>query len=223
MRGNAVTRLWATGIAVLVGLVVVSSGGGWVVAQGTPSSEEALQTQVANQQATISAQETQISDLKTRVSDVSGSKKPGATTAASSADTASAPLAIGDTYSGKNWDITVTGFEFAPTLETSYQQNVARGVFCIVYITVMNNGNEPAPFPYEDLQLKTGEGRIYSYDDQALFNLTYVVMGVGGSSDDLQPGLAYTTAILFDIPPDATGLVLTAQSSATYQVKLEHP
>lgn len=222
MRGGIFSRLRAIALVVMAMLVIVS-GGSWVVAQGTPPSESDLQTKVAEQQATISAQATQISDLKTRVSDVSGSKKPGATTAASSAGTSAEPLAVGETYSGLNWDITVTGFEFAPTLDTNYQQNVARGIFCIVYITVMNNGNDPAPFPYADLQLKTSEGRTYSYDDQALFNLTYVVMGAGGSNDDLQPGLAYTTAVLFDIPPDATGLVLTAQSSSTYQVKLEQP
>lgn len=221
MRGNTVTRLWACSLVLLTGLIVFAPGGAWAVAQSTPQSEETLQTQVANQQATISALETQVSDLKTRVSEVSGSKKPGATTTSASSSTSTKPLAVGETYSNGIWEITVTGYEFAPTLDTTYQQNVARGVYCFVYITVVNVGDKPVPFPYRDMRLKTGEGRTYSVADDALFNLTYVALGAGASNDDLQPGLPYNTGVLFDIPPDAVGLILTSETAPDFQVKLE--
>jgi hypothetical protein len=214
MQRQVVVRVWF-GFALVVLMVGTSIGmlGSGAVAQsdpaGTPSSAGELQTQVAEQQATIEALQTQVADLKQRISELSGPKA-----APTSAAAGGTTLKVNETFTNESWAITVTGYEISPTVDSSYEQNVARGVYCIVYFTVTNVGNSPVEFPYMDLQLSDSEGRSYGPDSDALFNLVYVIFESGAPYEPLQPGLPYTTAIAFDIPADATGLTFTSENRA---------
>lgn len=145
--------------------------------------------------------------LKQRIEDMSGTSR---TPREASSEAASAPvLAIGETYEGEDWSITVTFVEFSPTLTSSFETNTARGIFSIVHITVVNEGNAPMPFPYDDIVLLDSDGRAYTVQFDTLFNLTYAVMGVGGQYEDFQPGLPYETGVIYDIPATSTGLSLS--------------
>jgi plastocyanin/uncharacterized coiled-coil protein SlyX len=190
--------------------------------------------QLAEQQATIEALETQVAQIQERVNELSSpspastpevtpaleptpTSEPAPTPSPTPEPTATPEpdadrdgvLEIGETWAGDDWEVTVTGYELSPTIESDYDEHVARGVFAIVYLTVVNAGNEPAAFPYEDLRLTTSEGRTYTPDHDSMFTLIYSILEMGSEYDELQPGLSYPTGVAFDIPPDATDLSLT--------------
>lgn len=145
--------------------------------------------------------------LKQRINDMSGQSTQ--TQDEASEESATAVFQVGETWSGPDWSITVTGYEISPTISSSFETNTARGVYSLVYLTVVNESSAPVPFPYDDLQLMDSDGRTYTVDEDSLFNLTYVIYEVGSRWDEFQPGIAYSTAVAFDIPPTSTGLVLT--------------
>jgi hypothetical protein len=181
---------------------------------GTPTTSE-LQTQVAEQEATISALETQVANLEDRINQLGESPETPA-----AEGEAGSTLAVGETWTGQDWEITVTGYELSPTIDSSFEQNVARGVFVLVYFEVTNTGNAPTPFPYDELIIKDSEGRSYATDWDVMFNLVYVIYENGSPIDPLQPGIPYVTAAAFDIPPTAVGLSFTdASESFTFTLE----
>jgi hypothetical protein len=163
----------------------------------------AYQTEVADLEATVEALQTQVTELRDRIR---GQRETPTPEPGQDGDL----YEIGETFTVDPWEITVTGWELSPTLSTNYETNTARGIYALVYFTVTNVGDAPTDFPYDALALKTGEGRTYDVDDDALFNLQYTIYGLS-RYDELQPGLPYETAVLFDIPPDSTQLVLTSE------------
>jgi hypothetical protein len=115
-----------------------------------------------------------------------------------------------------NWTLTVTGAEPVPTVSGASETFTARGVYVVVSLNVTNTGNAPQEFPYRDLVLRDARGRMFSVDTDPTIRLirTYDVSWY----ENLQPGLAYDTAIVFDVPVDATGLQLEAESQPTWQI-----
>lgn len=179
-------------------------------AQSTPEvTIEDLQERVAELEEENEALKEENEKLKQRIEDMSGtSRTPRQGSGDSEADEAPT-LQVGETWISDEWSITVTYVEVTPTLSTSYETNTARGVYAIVHMTIVNESSAPVAFPYRDLKIVDSDGRTYSVDDDALFNLTYVVMGAGSVYDEMQPGLPYDTGAIFDIPATATGLTLT--------------
>lgn len=146
--------------------------------------------------------------LKVRIDQLSGTTTQASEDSDSS--TTVPELVVGETFTSNEWSITVTGYEISPSITSSYETNSARGVYTLVYLTVVNEGPAPAAFPYDDLRLSDSDGRTYTVDSDSLFNLTYVLYEVGSQYDEMQPGLPYVTAVAFDIPATSTGLVFTS-------------
>lgn len=211
MQQRSIKRIW-----LILAMLVLSLGvGGAALAQtdttgtppGTPSatppSVDELQARIAELEAQVAVLEAENQQLKQRITDLT---QPAA---APTNPATGATYAVGDTYTGEAWSVTVTNRELTSAISTDYDQHTARGVYLIVYFNVTNVGTAPAPFPYEDLVLTDSEGRSYTVDQDSLFSLTYSVFAIGSQYDALQPGLPYSTGVAFDIPPTATGLSLT--------------
>jgi len=118
-----------------------------------------------------------------------------------------------------SWEITITAHESVPSLATTFETYSARGVFLVVYMTVTNTGNDPGAFPYDDLRVTTDEDRTYNYASEPTFGFQIGTYNIS-LYEDLQPGLAYETAVVFDVPPDASGLALTTTGQA-FEAPLE--
>ena len=107
-----------------------------------------------------------------------------------------------------DWEITVTSTELSQGFATYSEQKPPRGVYVVIALTLTNMGLAPNTFPYDDLILVDGAGRSFSLDSEG------TIYWQSGNNDlslysDLQPGLSYDAAILFDGPADATNLVLS--------------
>ncbi len=167
---------------------------------------EAYQTQVADQQATIEALQTQVAQLEKRLDTLSGTgaKK----TPTPKAGEASKTYEVGDSFDVGPWTVTISKVELAPTIDLSYSQSVARGVYVVVYMTLTNNGDAPTAFPYDQLVVMASDGKSYGFDSDSAISFQIEVYKVA-LYDKLQPGLAYETVATFDVPPAATGLKLT--------------
>lgn len=201
-------RLFRRICLLLAMLMVVSNISSVAFAQSTPTSAstvEELQAQNEELQAQVDSLQKENGKLKQRINDLSGPKGAETTPATKLGDT----NAIGETFTNEYWSITVTGYEVSPTIDSRYETNTARGVYALVYFTVINEGANPSPFPYKDLGLADSEGRTYTVDKDSLFNLTNIIFEVGPSTDDLQPGLPYSIGVAFDIPATSTGLNFT--------------
>lgn len=150
------------------------------------------------------------------------SARPGHPASSPSRSTPGSNLMPGKTWADGTWEVTVTGHELSPTIDSAYRQDAARGVYVIVYLDVTNTGHDPIPFPYRDLMLTDAEGRRFQYDSDALFNLTYALLDVGAPNlEKFQPGLTYSTGVVFDIPAIATGLMKLTNTDEAFSIPLD--
>lgn len=108
---------------------------------------------------------------------------------------------------------TVTKMTDAKSLGNSYTKKDAQGVFKIITIKVENKGKETKTIDSSMLKLKDAQDRTFerSSDGQ-------IAKGMAQGQVDLflqqvQPSLSVTGEIVFDIPADATGLILEAKGS----------
>lgn len=118
-----------------------------------------------------------------------------------------------------NWTLTVAGAESVPSVAAVLQTHTARGVYVVVYLSVSNTGDTPQAFPYTDLVLHDGGNRTFSVDTDATIPFQIEYYGVS-MYEDLQPGLAYDTAVIFDVPPDAAGLMLGAEGQSSWRIPI---
>jgi hypothetical protein len=109
-----------------------------------------------------------------------------------------------------NWTLTVTGAERTPSIDALFQTFAARGTYVVVSLNVMNTSNTPQSFPYNELVLLDASGRSFSIDADPTIPFQIETYSVA-MYDELQPSLAYETAVVFDVPVDATGLRLEAE------------
>ena len=79
----------------------------------------------------------------------------------------------------------------------------------MVHLLVVNTGNQPASFPFEDFRLLDGDGRTFT-NHEAGFALR--IEDGPPDYEELQPGVEYLTLIVFEIPKDAAGLTLRIKS-----------
>jgi hypothetical protein len=93
-----------------------------------------------------------------------------------------------------------------------YFSRDAQGIFKIITLKIENNGKETKTIDSSMIKLKDSKGRTFerSIDGQT-------AKGIDKGKVDLflqqvQPGLGVTGDIVFDIPKESTGLVLTARS-----------
>lgn len=200
-------------VASLLTIGILASGGLAQSPQGTPDPYEDLTLEDAV--ATIEAQATQIAQLEQRIVSLSGGGSGGQP---DSTAEAGQEYQVGEVISGEVFDVTVTGAEIVSSIQT-YETVTPRGAFAIVYLTIVNTSNTSALFPYEDLKLATDSGQVFDYNSDTTVGVTISWYDTG-IYDEVQPGLPYETAVIFDIPPTATGLTLTTANNF-FSVPLE--
>ena len=96
-----------------------------------------------------------------------------------------------------------------------YDAATARGVYLVVYVTVTNTTLAPALFPYDSFTVTDGEGRLFTPDSIAIITILNTELGLS-MYEELQPGLPYSAAIVFDVPLGAAGFTLGADVSNTF-------
>ena len=108
---------------------------------------------------------------------------------------------------------TVTKMTDAKSLGNSYTKKDAQGVFKVITVKVENKGKETKMIDSSMIKLKDAQDRTFerSSDGQ-------IAKGMAQGQVDLflqqvQPSLSVTGEIVFDIPADATGLVLQVKDS----------
>lgn len=174
--------------SVVILLAVASSY--WVVSSDAQGSIEPgpIQTQIADLQATLTA----IPTIGNGVA--SGNRS----------------LSINDVtfevteFSPLQQDLQAKIQDDYPTLAQYYQLDV----------TVINNSFEPVngfSLPWESFRITDSLGRSFSYANGP----TYYLFGYEGMfMGDVQPGIPTAGFIIWELPADATGLVLTAEGAA---------
>lgn len=124
--------------------------------------------------------------------------------------------AIGTEVATDGWRLTVTDYD------TFYRvgDSTADGIYLYLRMTVVNTGSQPASFPFEGLVVTDVAGNTHFLDvDATRETLTYDFgLEIG---ELLQPGVATSVAAAFDIPLDATGLILTTPSRV-FEVRIEY-
>lgn len=157
----------------------------------------------ADDWATISAFQQQVTELETQVAVLS----TFVPTVARS--TPSPPFA-------EAWTVAVSGVmrtQSYPNYSTEIDAPLAleaRGVFLAIKLKVANAGLQPVRrFPWWNLRLRDGMGRTFSPQVDA--TMSYVIEEGIRRPEEYQPGLVYDEAVVFDVPPTASGLVLRTE------------
>lgn len=126
----------------------------------------------------------------------------------------STPSGIGERIDVEGFTAVVTGTAMTSTVGNEYLSEAARGVYLVVYVTVTNTRQAPAEFPYDSFTLTDRGGRAFTPDSNAIITLLNMELDLS-MYDELQPGLPYPAAIVFDVPFDAKGFSLVAEVSNT--------
>ena len=121
------------------------------------------------------------------------------------------PFHVGSWGHYFSWSLRVDSAQRTATVSGGHS---ASGVYVRIEMSVINNSSGPAEFPYRQLRLQDRAGRAFSWDGSATISVT-VRDYDGGIYDDLQPGITYTTGIVFDVAPAyAAGFVMSFAGSS---------
>ena len=124
--------------------------------------------------------------------------------------------AIGDTIETDGWKLTIVGFD----LYQSVGDSTASGVFLYLRMSIENTASEPRAFPFDGLVvIDMNDASYFLAEPPTRETLTY---DFGFEIDQqLAAGASQSVAAVFDIAPDATGLVLTTPSRV-FQIRIEY-
>jgi len=190
-------RLAVVIVAVIIMLSAVYSGGGVTAQDGAEATIEAQETEIAELRATsqargerINAQRTQIAELKALLPVINDDP------------------AIGDVFAIRNFEFTLQGTDLFEAVG-SFDPQEANGIYLVVYLDVRNVSTSPQEFPYRDFQVEDGRGRSYSQDSTGTIYFISDAFDIQNPFGTLQPDLIYSTAVVFDVPVDATGFTLS--------------
>lgn len=100
---------------------------------------------------------------------------------------------------GGGWTLAVNRAHTTPTVA----KQPAMGVFIAVDLVMENTGSAPQQLCGSALTLRDGQGRTFKYSAEATDDY-----GPQSLCAAINPGLKAQAAIIFDVPKDATGLVL---------------
>ncbi|MBC8160845.1 MAG: hypothetical protein H7Z42_06450 [Roseiflexaceae bacterium] len=122
-----------------------------------------------------------------------------------------AQVAIGTPLEANGLSFTFPNASYAASLGgTIGSQTAQNGRFVVVLLLIGNNTGTAQVVPADAFVLKDAQGRVYTANPAA--SEAYVIPGVNAdfSMEDPLPsnGIAYSTALVFDVAPDATNLVL---------------
>lgn len=124
--------------------------------------------------------------------------------------------AIGDTIETDGWKLTIIGFDLYQTVGAS----TADGIYLYLRMSIENTTDQPRVFPFDGLVvLDMNDMSYFLSEPPTRETLTY---DFGFEIDqELAPGASQSVAAVFDIAPDATGLVLTTPSRV-FQIRIEY-
>jgi hypothetical protein len=126
------------------------------------------------------------------------------------------PHATPEPALGKGWRVTIESATRRPSLPgpTAAAPLHARGVYVVLRLDVVNAGLQPVTrFPWWNLRLRDGAGRLFTPQEGA--TLAYVASDRDlDRPESYQPGLAYREAVVFDVPPAASGWRLQADDGS---------
>lgn len=196
----------------LLGLLLVVIAGGAALATSVTAQDEDLTVEVLA--ATVTALQTEVAELRELVQANLVSPTPAPPTA----DAPDQQTAAGGVIAMGDWELEVQGAETAASLDI-FDHGEPRGMFVVVHLTVVNVGQEPTPFPFDDMVIATGDRK---YPLAVETTRAYMISNTGrGLSEDLNPGVTYDdVSLVFDVPADATGFTLTAAIEA-FTVELQ--
>lgn len=132
---------------------------------------------------------------------------------------------IGETFEieGGEFEVTVTGFTEAESMNFGYTSENARGKFVAVELVVSNPGRTSAVLDYEEFRLYTeSTDRITGLETDATIPAQIGLYDVA-LFDELQPGLEYSTVVIFDVAIESESywlLVGGNSDNADYGVRL---
>lgn len=124
--------------------------------------------------------------------------------------------AIGDTIETDGWKLTISGFDLYQTVGASS----ANGVYLYLRMSIENTSSQPRAFPFDGLVvLDMNDTSYFVADAPTRETLTYDFgFDIG---QQVAAGASQNVAAVFDIAPDATGLVLTTPSRV-FQIRIEY-
>lgn len=175
---------------------------GGILAFGLSGCQSGIGHDPARPAATIAAYETEVSDLQRRVDEqqatLSRLTPPPATPN---------PPPFDD-----EWRVTVAGrVEMRSTVgrRKGVTPVTAHGAFLVVPITTVNEAASPVAFSgVGPLVVVDEAGNSYEVDSRASGAAYLLDFGYDPSFGARQPGVRYPDVLVFDIPPDASGLTL---------------
>ena len=121
---------------------------------------------------------------------------------------------VGQSARKGNWQITLHQQDKRAEIPTPFgAAEVAQGEFRILTLTLANVGQRSYPLNAHDFSIRTPSGVEYAPASEASTALLGDTSGpeVLWLGATVQPGLSTDVRVIFDVPPDATGLVLDIQ------------
>lgn len=139
------------------------------------------------------------------------------------------PLPVGNVVQHDGWQATLLRPDYARTIDGAVGDVRPDGRFVLTLLAVSNATDTPRRIPLDLFVLTDAQGRSYTPDPVA--SVSYLVVYPAGQwgdlaiDDEVPPGAGlYTMPLLFDIPLDATNLLLTmGQRADAGWLILDHP
>ncbi|HRA46873.1 MAG TPA: neutral zinc metallopeptidase, partial [Thermomicrobiales bacterium] len=153
---------------------------------------------------------TQNEDQPTPTSGETPDEKPTAT-AVANADLSQ----LGDAIDSAEGTLTFTKTDTTSEIEGS----AADGIYLVVYLQVERPDDVSGAFGYDAWTVTDSDGNTYELDGRAT-NLLLQTAYDDGADEDLAGGETYRIAMVFDVPTDASGLILE-NADAGIQVQLD--
>jgi hypothetical protein len=186
--------------AAAMGIVVWSAFGSKAAISPADLTAEAVETQIADLQATLTAL----------------AATPIAAMASPAVPSSSATTVI------DGMSVTADRAEMLGIVPIGYDEAMPRGVWVAVHFTVTNTTSEPGYFNPTGLYVVDGQGRRFDWNAYATGALTVErvpqqnMQGIG----KLQPTFTYEGWIVYDVPADSAGFILGSTSDPAFKVIL---
>ncbi|HQY30963.1 MAG TPA: DUF4352 domain-containing protein, partial [Thermomicrobiales bacterium] len=122
---------------------------------------------------------------------------------------------LGDAIDSAEGTLTFTKTDTTSEIEGS----AADGIYLVVYLQVERPDDVSGAFGYDAWTVTDSDGNTYELDGRAT-NLLLQTAYDDGADEDLAGGETYRIAMVFDVPTDASGLILE-NADAGIQVQLD--
>jgi hypothetical protein len=162
----------------------------------------ALTAEITALEATRSAQVGEISALQTQVAELEAAMPTPAT------PVPVAEVGLNEVAHAGPWDFRVSSVERQEAIEVAGGEPAdPQGVFLLVTLNVVNTGTDDQTYDPTWFQVTDDQGRGWTFD----FTMTDTLALAGAGARQygaIPPGLPTEAVVVFDVPPDATGLTL---------------